>query len=108
MNFPGNWLLTKSFIGASPYYGDGRLHAWYQIDNIFCENIQVSATPEPSSYALMVLGYFGLVCYKRKLKIKPNSALNIEVTLNGQEKLVSVNWFADEVVHSTVQTFFDV
>ncbi len=53
------------FTGGSPEYSDGRLHAWYTLDNITYEAEPVSPIPTPSAIILGSMGA-GLVIWTRR------------------------------------------
>ena len=46
--------LGIDFTGGTNWYGDGRDHAWYFLDNLTYN--EANAVPEPSTFALMCLG----------------------------------------------------
>lgn len=58
--------VSLEFTGGTNVYNDGRLHAWYAIDNIRYKSIDV---PEPSTLAIFALGMIGLA--SRRFKKQP-------------------------------------
>lgn len=53
------------FTGGSPFYGDGREHAWYTLDNI---TYDAQPIPTPSAIILSSFG-IGVVGWLRKRKV---------------------------------------
>ncbi len=52
--------LVIDFTGGADHYSDGRMHAWYALDNIVYD----TAVPEPASFALFLLA-FGILLFQR-------------------------------------------
>ena len=57
-NQSGTSTVTFTFVGGADYYGDGRTNsAWYEVSYVTYNGVSV---PEPTTWALMVIGFGGL------------------------------------------------
>ena len=55
--------------GSNNFYGEGRDHAWYTIDNITYEIGSTVELPEPGGFLLFALTVAGLGFSRRRTKI---------------------------------------
>jgi PEP-CTERM motif len=67
--------LKITFAGGGDRYMDGRTVAWYLISDVNYLTTNISGVPEPSTWAMMMLGVVGLAfkAYRSKSKLALNA-----------------------------------
>ena len=79
-NEMGVSTVEFDFTGGTDAYGDGRLVAWYIVSDVTYNASDVSGTvpaiPEPSIWAMLLIGFAGIgfMAYRSKNKLALNAA----------------------------------